>query len=252
MRTERLRKQYATDANLQTRIALHTRFSVNPRWDEWIFEQEAPSKGREARILDLGCGPATYWRSFRDRIDPNWSLTVVDFTPGMVDAARRELGDRATYLVADAQDLPFHDESFDVVMANHMLYHVPDRPRALAEIRRVLVPGGAFHASTIGRGYLAELVALAPHMNAANFAEAFGLETGPEQLTPFFANVRVERFEDALAVTESEPVLAYMRSSENYDGQDLGSAQMTVEDAIAREGAFMIAKPLGVISAAKP
>ena len=53
-------------------------------------------------------------------------------------------------------------------------------------------------------------------------------------------------------MTESEPVLAYMRSSENYDGQDLGSAQMTVEDAIAREGAFMIAKPLGVISAAKP
>jgi ubiquinone/menaquinone biosynthesis C-methylase UbiE len=250
MTTENLREQYATDANLRARIALHDRFSVNPTWNEWLFELEAP--GPNARILDLGCGPATYWRAFLDRIDPSWSLTLVDFTTGMVDAARRELGDRAAYVVADAQDLPFDDGSFDVVIANHMLYHVPDRPRALAEIRRVLVSGGTFHASTIGRGYLAELVDLAPHMNAANFAEAFGLETGPEQLAPFFANVRVERFEDALAVTEPEPVLAYMRSSENYDGQDLTAAKGTVEDAIARDGAFMIAKPLGVISAQRP
>jgi ubiquinone/menaquinone biosynthesis C-methylase UbiE len=248
--TEDLREQYATDANLQARIALHARFSINPSWNEWLFEREAPEP--DARILDLGCGPATFWRAFPDRIDPSWSLTLVDFTAGMVDAARRELGDRASYVVADAQSLPFPDESFDVVIANHMLYHVPDRPRALAEIRRALVSRGAFHASTIGRGYLAELVALAPHMNGANYAEAFGLETGPEQLKPFFVNVRVERFEDALAVTESEPVLAYMRSSENYDGQDLGAARRTVEGAIARHGAFMIAKPLGVISAQKP
>jgi hypothetical protein len=54
--TKELREQYATDENLQARIALHAAFSINPHWDEWLFEREAP--GPHVRILDLGCGPA--------------------------------------------------------------------------------------------------------------------------------------------------------------------------------------------------
>ncbi len=248
--TENLREQYATDDNLRARIALHSAFSINPHWAEWLFDREAPAAG--ARILDLGCGPATLWRTNRDRIDPGWSLTLADFSPGMIDAARRELGERADYVVADAQELTFPAGSFDVVLANHMLYHVPDRPRAFAEIRRVLVSGGAFHASTIGRGHLAELVALAPGWDHGRYAEAFGLETGPEQLQPFFADVRTERFEDGLAVTDAEPVLAYIRSSSHYQGEDLTGARKTVQEAIARRGAFTSTKHQGVISCRKP
>jgi ubiquinone/menaquinone biosynthesis C-methylase UbiE len=247
--TEGLREQYATDDNLRARIALHAAFSINPHWAEWLFEQEAPGPG--ARILELGCGPATLWRANSERIDPSWSLTLADFSPGMIEVARRELGERAVYVVADAQELPFPADSFDAVLANHMLYHVPDRPRAFAEITRVLVSGGTFHASTIGRGHLAELVALVPGWEFGRHAEAFGLETGPEQLQPFFADVRVNRFEDGLAVTEVEPVLAYIRSSERYRGQDLTEASKTVEQAITRHGAFSIAKRQGVTSCRK-
>jgi ubiquinone/menaquinone biosynthesis C-methylase UbiE len=248
--TEDLREQYATDDNVRARIALHADFSINPHWAEWLFEREAPGPG--ARILDLGCGPATLWRINRERIDPSWSLTLADFSPGMIDAARREVGERAAYVVADAQELPFPADSFGAVLANHMLYHVPDRPRALAEIRRVLVSGGTFHASTIGRGHLAELDALVPGWDLRRHAEAFGLETGPEQLQPSFADVRIERFEDGLAVTDAEPVLAYIRSSERYHGEDLTGARETVQEAIARHGAFTIAKRQGVISCRKP
>lgn len=170
----------------------------------------------------------------------------------MIEAARRELRERAVYVVADAQELPFPADSFDAVLANHMLYHVPDRPRAFAEIRRVLVSGGTFHASTIGRGHLAELGALVPGWDLGRHAEGFGLETGPEQLQPFFADIRVERFEGGLAVTDAEPVLAYIRSSERYDGEDLTGAGTTVQKAIARYGAFTIAQRLGVISCRKP
>ncbi|MBA2295430.1 MAG: class I SAM-dependent methyltransferase [Actinobacteria bacterium] len=247
--TQSLQEQYATDDNLQARIALHAAFSINPHWAEWLFEQEAPAPG--ARILDLGCGPATFWRAIKDRIDPSWFIPLADLTPGMVAAARRELGARAVYVVADAQDLPFPADSFDAVLANHMLYHVPDRPRAFAEISRVLVSGGTLHASTIGHGYLAELVALAPHMNAERYSESFGLETGPRQLEPFFTDIHVERFQDALAVTDVEPVLAYLRSSESYNGQDPSRARTTVQNAIARDGAFRVAKPLGVVSCRK-
>jgi len=244
--TEDLRAQYATDDNLQARIALHAAFSTNPHWAEWLFDREAPGPG--ARVLDVGCGPATLWRSNRERIDPGWSLTLADSSAGMIEAARRELGERATYVVADAQELPFPADSFDVVLANHMLYHVPDRPRAFAEIRRVLVPGGTFDASTIGRGHLAELVALVPGWDHGRYAEAFGLETGPAQLQPFFADVRVERFDNGLAVTDAEAVLAYLRSSSRYHGEDLAGARTTVQEAIASHGAFTIATRAGLVT----
>ena len=248
--TEGLREQYATDDNLRARIALHAAFSINPHWAEWLFEREAP--GPDARLLELGCGPATLWRANRERIDPNWSLTLADSSLGMIEAARRELGERAVYVVADAKELPFPSDSFDAVLANHMLYHIPDRPRAFAEIRRVLGSGGTFHASTIGRGHLVELDALVPGWDLGRHAEAFGLETGPAQLQPFFADIRVERFEDGLAVTDAEPVLAYIRSSERYHGEDLTGARKTVQKAIALHGAFTIAKRQGVISCRKP
>ena len=250
--SENLRRQYATDANLQARIGLHARFSTNPGWGRWLFDREAPTP--EARVLEVGCGPATtLWGANLDRIDPSWRLTLADSSPGMIEAARRVLGDRAEYVVADAQQLPFEDESFDVVLANHLLYHVPDRPQAFAEIRRVLVPGGVFHAATNGLGHFQELHELVgPTWPFRRHSEAFGLETGPPQLEPFFDDVRVERFETGLEVTEVEPVLAYVRSSESYDGGDLAHVGAAVEDAIARDGAFPISTTPGLISCRKP
>ena len=103
--TEGLEEQYATEDNLRARIALHAAFSINPHWAEWLFEREAPGPG--ARVLELGCGPASLWRANRERIDPSWSLTLADFSPGMIAAARRELGERAVYVVADVQGPAF-------------------------------------------------------------------------------------------------------------------------------------------------
>src|SRR5439155_25456011 len=148
--------------------------------------------------------------------------------------------------------MPLPTNSSDSVVANHMQHHVPDRPRALTASSRLLVSAGAFHASTIGRGHLAELGALVPGWDIGRHAEAFGLETGPGQLEPFFVDVRVERFEDGLSVTEAEPVLTYIRSSSVYRGGDLAGARTAVEAAIARHGAFHITKALGLISCRKP
>jgi ubiquinone/menaquinone biosynthesis C-methylase UbiE len=73
-------------------------------------------------VLEVGCGDGNIWRENLDRIPPGWRLTLTDFSPGMVDAARAVLGDRAEYAVADVQELPFSDASFDAVIANHMLF----------------------------------------------------------------------------------------------------------------------------------
>jgi ubiquinone/menaquinone biosynthesis C-methylase UbiE len=250
---DNVEEQYATDANLNARIELHRRFSTNPTWGLWLFEQELAGISEDAKILEIGCGPATtLWGANLERIEPAWRITLADFSAGMIEAAREVLGDRAEYAVANAEDLPFADESFDIVLANHMLYHVDNRPQAFAEIRRVLVPGGIFHAGTNGDGHMRELGELAPWWPPDVHTRAFGLESGPSQLEAFFTDIRVERFEDDLAVTEVEPVLAYLRSSWRWDGHDLARERAAVEETIARDGVFVIHKSQGLISSRKP
>jgi ubiquinone/menaquinone biosynthesis C-methylase UbiE len=230
---------------------LHAQYSTSSvGWFDWLWAREAP--GPQARLLEVGCGPAEMWKHVLDRLDPTVSLTLSDFSPGMIEAARTVVGDRASYVVADVQELPFADETFDFVLANHMLYHVPDRPRAFAEFVRVLASGGVLHASTNGHGHMRELQELAPDWEFSHHTEEFGLETGVEQLGPFFADVTVERFEDHLDVTEVEPILAYIRSSETYRDHDLEPARAAVEAAFARDGVFRIRKEHGAITARKP
>lgn len=251
--SEDLGDQYATDANLNARIELHRRFSTNPGWGRWLFEQELGAVPAEMRILEVGCGPATtLWAANLERIDPTWRITLTDSSPGMIEAARDVLGERAEYAVADVRELPFADESFDVVLSNHMLYHVEDRPLAFTEIRRVLVPGGVFHAATNGDGHMRELGELTAWWPPNVHTRSFGLESGPPQLEPFFTELGVERFEDDLEVTEAEPVLAYLRSSWRYDGHDLTAERSAVEEALERDGVFFIHKSQGLISCRKP
>ena len=81
----------------------------------------------------------------------------------MVEQARRNLtpsGHPFTFGQLDAQALPFADGSFDSVIANHMLYHVPDRQKTYAEVRRVLKPEGRFYAATMSRDNMKQVADL--------------------------------------------------------------------------------------------
>lgn len=244
-------EQYATDVNLRARIELHQRFSTAKEdWHRWLFERVAPPPG--ARILEVGCGPGEFWKRNLERIDPTWRITLTDVSPGMLAVAEEVLGDRAECAVADVQELPFADESFDVVLASHMLYHVPDRPQAFAEIRRVLVPAGAFHAAANGDGHMRQLDELVgDDWDFSRLGDIFGLESGLPQLEPFFVDVTVERQEAGLAVTEVDPLVAYVASSQTFHG-DLERVRRDAEQTFAREGLFRIDAHPGVISCRKP
>jgi ubiquinone/menaquinone biosynthesis C-methylase UbiE len=245
-------EQYATDVRLRARMDLHARFSTAKEpWQRWVLDRVAPPA--DARILEVGCGPAELWKQNLDRLDSSWSVTLLDLSPGMLEAARDGLGDRADYVVADVGELPFAHESFDLVLANHMLYHVPDRPKAFAEIRRVLVHGGAFYAALNGRGHLEELrVLVGSSRSFSRYMDTFALEDGPPALEPYFTDIRVEQFDTALVVTEVEAVLDYVRSSESYDEGALERVRRAVEDGIERDGVFRITTTPGLISCRKP
>lgn len=96
-----------------------------------------------------------------------------------------------------------------------MLYHIPDLPRALGEIRRVLKPGGHLYATTIGREHMRELGDLLRKSwprstwKGVGASNPFVLENGREQLLPFFPQVTLDLYENALEVTEAEPLAAY-------------------------------------------
>lgn len=250
--------QYRDASNLDARVQLHVRFSTNKLgWHRWVFDQFALPK--EGDILELGCGPGHLWRENRERIPQGWAIVLADLSSGMVKQARQNLnaGDGPFRLaVSDARTIPFADERFDACIANHMLYHVPDIEAALAEIRRVLRPGGAFYASTVGRSHMHELYDLVCRFDCkldpagTSLPGSFLLENGEAQLSRWFSRISLYQYEDALAVTEAEPLAAYVASTVSqsaYVRGRLDAFTRFVEAEIARHGAIHITKTTGML-----
>jgi SAM-dependent methyltransferase len=255
-------QQYRDGSNLSARAQLHARFSTNRLgWHRWSFERLALPP--HARVLELGCGPGWLWRENRERIPSGWALTLTDFSPGMLDEARINLSSLERpphFRCVDAQALPFADSSYDAVLAHHMLYHVPDRQRALAEIARVLAPAGCLYAATNGSQNLLEIDELvarvAPELErGALFAQAapFTLENGAHQLLAHFSDVRTGSYDDELAVTEVEPLVAYILSGTPRLGPDqVALLRSVVATRIGDDGVLRIRKSVGMFEARVP
>ena len=232
--------QYRDSSNLNARVELHARFSSNKYgWQHWVFDQlDLPP---HARVLELGCGMGELWRENLERIPPGWDITLTDLSPGMLEETQRRLaGQRAfSFDVMDARLTPwrFADASLDAVLANHMLFYVPDKPATLAEIRRVLKPGGHLYATTIGERNLAELSAMIEGLDPALSSLerpklSFTLENGMEVLSPWFTRVTLRRYEDSLRVTEVEPLVRYILSTATR--RDVG-LEARVRERVRRE-----------------
>ena len=96
-------------------------------------------------ILDAGCGSGTLSAALGDR---GAAVTGLDASTGMLDLARKRLGDRVELRLADLNDpLPFEDGAFDDVVASLVLHYIEDWTPVLAEMRRVLRPGGRLFVS---------------------------------------------------------------------------------------------------------
>jgi ubiquinone/menaquinone biosynthesis C-methylase UbiE len=253
--------QYRDSSNLDARVILHQRFSTNPYgWFRWVFDH-LETLPESARVLELGCGHAHLWKENADRIPVGWNVTLSDFSPGMVDAAWRNLivTSRAfKFEEVDAQSIPYEAETFDAVIANHMLYHLSDRPKALAEIKRVLKPIGSLFATTVGEGHLKEMNAWLMRVSedrlSAVFHLPFLLENGAEQLQAFFDRVTMDRYSDNLEVTEIEPIFAYIRSgfsSGNIMDAELAKLQLELELELEQKGKISISKDSGLFTAVK-
>jgi ubiquinone/menaquinone biosynthesis C-methylase UbiE len=250
-------EQYHDASNLDARIQLHQRFSVNQYgWHPWVFDHfKLPER---CQVLELGCGPGYLWLDNLDRIPVGWEITLSDFSAGMLEQVRQNIKGRRQfeYKVIDAQSIPFEDGHFDAVIANHMLYHVPDRPVTIAEIRRVLKPAGYFYASTVGDRHLVEIRDLIVKFDAelaswGVVAASFTLENGKAQLSNWFTKVKLSRYEDALEVTEAAPLADYILSGwAQYTlvGRQAAFREFIAREMEARSGVFHITKDSGLFS----
>jgi SAM-dependent methyltransferase len=114
------------------------------RWSravgEVFLDWVAPPRG--ARWLDIGCGTGVFTELVLDTCAPS-AVVAVDPSAAQIDIALgKPIAQRAEFRVADAQALAFPDGTFDVVASSLVINFIPDRPKAIAEMRRVGQPGG--------------------------------------------------------------------------------------------------------------
>ena len=246
-------KQYTSSDNLQTRISIHDKYSTNKQgFGRWIAEHyRFPER---ASVLELGCGTGSMWLGQEALAASCSRLLLSDLSEGMLQTARETLRgyDAIEYRVIDIQDIPFPDRSFDAVIANMMLYHVPDLHRGLSEVRRVLKPGGTFYCATYGEHGIMEYICGLFGMNGAGQANRlFTLQNGAAQLREHFSDVRRDDYPDSLAVTDVRDLVDYICSLTGMAAlRDIPREEMAaVLTANMKDGVLSIPKEYGMFTA---
>lgn len=251
-----LKNQYQNATNISSRINLHSLYSQNKQgWFPWIFEQCRISPG--LRILELGCGDGTLWTGNLSLLPEDISITLSDISSGMLRDARRAIGSsdtRFAFRAFDCRKIPYKDESFDLVIANHVLFYCDDIPSVLKEVRRVLAPGGRFLCSAYGKAHMQEVSQLVQDfderivLSADRLYERFGRENGQSILASFFPKAQWLSYEDCLLVQDAEPLISYVLSCHGNQNQYILDRYKEFRAYTARKTAkgFRITKDAGV------
>jgi SAM-dependent methyltransferase len=253
---------YATPKNFNARRSIYS-YRVPPL-DVVSFAEDLVNWRGDERLLDVGCGPGHYVTGIRAK-HPGVRATLADLSPGMVAAAKDATG--APGIVSDVTALPFADGMFDVTLAMHMLYHVPDIPAAAGELRRVTSPTGVALVSTNSDQHVRELRALLLEAIASALgkpvgipwpsADRFSVENGGEILSRAFKDVRRKAAWGMLSIPKTAPIVDYVRSirtlipnqiSDNEElwGKIVSFVERRAGEVIAERGRFEVSTRGGV------
>lgn len=218
---KRLKRQYANDRLTRDIVAMREKFTI-PRIDfpQWALNSLL-WRGDET-VLDIGCGYGQFYDSLREYV-PNVDYHGMDLFPHMMSTHPAQDSGRLT--VGDAVVLPYASATFDVVMANNMLYHIQDIDAAISEIRRVMKPDGVLMATTQSVQSMPELrvllrraviiltqqppSAVRPPLTASDL---FGLENGTRMLARHFYAVCRAEIPSTMIFTTPEPFIDYLNA----------------------------------------
>ncbi|MDT9600229.1 class I SAM-dependent methyltransferase [Sphingosinicella rhizophila] len=254
-------KQYGSSEKLAARARLAAKYTISDQpWFAWVASRLPMRDGD--RILDVGCGPAWFWEGAVDALPEGIRLTLTDLSTGMVDEAMERCASlpfaALAGQVADAASLPFEDGSFDGVIAMHMLYHVRDPAAAIAEMHRVLKPGGFLGVTTNGADNmrrLHELTAAFGGTPCDPAAAAFGFAEARTGLQDQFGNIESHVHPARLRLTNQDDIFLALTSyppGNQADDQQLLAFKEAIRSAFAAEGgALEVQKESGLFLAKK-
>ena len=251
-----LASQYRSATNLSARIALHSLYSTNPEgWFPWLYRKLELAPGM--RVLEVGCGDGALWTCRHEALPRPISIVLSDISDGMIRDVRRNIRQDLqsfTFQVFDCANIPYADNTFDLVIANHVLFYADDLPGTLQELARVLRPGGRFICSSYSSRHMHEIRDLVRlfdshiSLSQGHLYERFGLENGQSLLSPVFSSVRLLRYEDELRITDPQPLIEYILSCHGNQNQYLVNRykefQSFVKEQVGNE--FYVTKDAGI------
>jgi ubiquinone/menaquinone biosynthesis C-methylase UbiE len=178
----------------------------------------------------------------------------------MIDEAKlnvSEQSDNFHFEIADVCDLQFADNSFDVVTANYMLYHARSQDLALAEIARVLKPGGRLYAKTNSDKHIVEFLDLQRKFiindsqvkNIGLAHDAFTLENGGAMIEKHFSSVEIIQDKSICEATDANVVVDYALSMDAILNK--APLEEAIKDEIESEGYFKVTRSSGMFTAQK-
>ena len=194
----------------------------------------------------------------RTRLPDGMQLFSSDLSIGMLKTAKIVIGEipESSVTCLDVQYIPFMSGFFDIVIANHMLYHVPDIDLSLQEISRVLKPKGKFYAATNGFNHMQELMELVAlispeYKQKRKQIKRFALENANSIMELRFADVEIKYFDANLEVTETEPLVSYVLSMydfyEDLEQEKVIEMESLINNKIESQGYFFISKSQGLV-----
>lgn len=255
-----LSMQYKNATNISARIRLHRDYSVNQEgWFPWLFSNLHLKPGM--KILELGAGNGALWSQNIAKVSKNVTIVLSDISEGILADARKTIGDHPQfqYSVFNAQKIPFADNTFDLVIANHMLFYCDDIPKALQEVRRVLKSSATFTCSTYSQKHMHEITDLVQNYNAnivlssTKLYERFGLDNGRQILKPYFKDISCHKYQDAIELSDSMPIISYILSCHGNQNSILLDHYQDFKQYVEKQvkDGFHITKDAGFFSCKK-
>ncbi len=250
---------YINAKNLETRIKLHDQFSINKQgWFPWLFEQIDFST--VYRLLEIGCGNGKLW-DYNTYNLRNREIFLSDNSNGMLEETKQRLGNEYNYLVVDCHNIPFKNDYFDTIIANHTLFYLKDLNQSLLEVTRVLKKSGSFYCSTYSKKHMQEISNLVKGfdericLSADSLPDHFGLENGKTILSKYFHFVELRKYEDALLINEAQPLIDYILSCHGNQNEFLANRlkefKVYIESLIKQSNGIKITKDSGLFVCTK-
>ncbi len=243
---ETLSEQYKNSVNVDARINLHRNYSINPQgWFCWLYDL-LPIKQNQ-RILEVGCGNGQLWVDNMNRLPAGAHIILSDISPGMLRNAQENLSlqeqieQSFDFKCFDFHTIPYADQSFDLVIANHVLFYAKDREKVLMELSRVLKKGGYLCCSTYGKQHMKEIELLVKEfderiaLSDVKLFDIFGLDYGQLELSRYFSFIERHNFEDALLVTDPVPLADYIYSCHGNQRQYLSNLRTSFEQFLKQK-----------------